>query len=244
VWRENSPEEETVVSERRSPSVDVAPTVRDTRPNVVAVPQRKSKTGLLIFASALGTILLLGILGAAYLIFSRANRQENARSNVNVNVATARTPEPSPSLTPTATATPVPANANANANATPDTAEIGREVTKAVAGWQDDTESLDIDALIGRYADNVDYYRNSGVSRDFVRRDKERAFSLYDSVRFEITDMDIKPGPKPDTATAEFDKAWQFDGENHSEGKVRSRLALKKVDGRWLITGERDLKVY
>jgi hypothetical protein len=137
------------------------------------------------------------------------------------------------------------ANTNiANTAPRPNAAEVGREVTKAVAGWQEDTESLDIDNLGGRYADTVDYYRNPGASRDFVIRDKERAFSMYDTIRFEISNMQITPGKSPDTATAEFDKAWVFEGENHSEGKVRTRLSLRKSGGNWLIDGERDIKVY
>jgi len=246
VWKTAVPEEETIVSERKrsQPPVQYPPPAEPVRQRAVEPRQRKSRTGLLVFATALGTLLLLGLVGAGYLIFSRGGRQNTSRTDTNVNVTVARTPEATPSLSPTASPSPASNSENVNAAPTPDTAEIGREVTKAIAGWQEDTESLDTDRLMGRYADSVDYYRTARASRDFVRRDKERAFSMYDSVRFEISNMKITPGSTPDTATAEFDKAWEFDGENHSEGKVRSRLSLKRVGGEWLINGERDIKVY
>ena len=238
-WQPAPPEEETIVSERSSRPYPPVPT-----PGNVVPARTKSRTGLLIFASALGTLLLVGILAAGYLISRRA--QQNARSGSNINVNVSRTPEPaqSPSPTPSPSPTSNAANANSEASPTPDAAEMSREVTRAIADWQNDTESLDIDNLVDRYTDPVDYYRTPGASREFVRRDKERAFSLYDSVNFDISNIRISPGSTPNTAVAEFDKAWEFDGENHSEGKVRTRLTLSKVEDRWLISGERDLKVY
>jgi len=258
VWRDVSPEEETVVSERRPAPPPVVPPesarqaeaprptehIRRTEPVHERRPARR--TGLLVFASVVGTLLLLSILGAAIWMFTRNNRQETARdARVNVNVARNAEPKPSPTTTPSQSPASNSVNVNTETSSSvPTAAETSREVGQAVSDWVADTESLDIDNLVQRYAGTVDYYRTSGASRDAVRRDKERAFSLYDSVKFDISNMEITPGKTPDTATAEFDKAWVFDGENHSEGKVRSRLNLKKVDGEWLITGERDIKVY
>ena len=176
-------EEETVVSERRTsrplqfdahrPPIDAI--AADTRE-----PRRANRTGLIVFVSALGTLLLLGILGAGYWVASRG-RQETPRNTTNVNVAVARSTEPTPSPSPTVSPSPASNSANTNIANTaprPDTAEVGREVTKAVAGWQEDTESLDTDNLADRYADTVDYYSNPGARRAFVIRDKERAFSM------------------------------------------------------------------
>ncbi|MEP7212898.1 MAG: hypothetical protein ABI791_07475 [Acidobacteriota bacterium] len=243
-WHSEAFEEETVVSERRVPTPPVKSRAGDAS-SLHIDPKRKSRTGLIVFVTAVGTLLALGILGAGFLILSRG-RQDASRNSTNVNVAIAKSPDPTPTVTPTPTASPSPASNSTNADVapTPNDAEIGREVTKAIAGWQDASESLDTDSLFERYADTVDYYRNPGASREFVIRDKERAFSMYDSIRFQISNMQIMAGKTPDSAIAEFDKAWVFDGDGHSEGKVRSRLSLKKVDGRWLINGERDLKVY
>lgn len=246
VWRPT--EEETVVAERRAPHApQIVPIRRDPESSGEAVvSSRKSRTGLIVLATALGTLLLFGLLAAGFWIMSRGGRRETAKNTLNVNVAAAPVPQ-KPSPTPTPAPTPESNSANINAataSPTPDQAALGREVTKAIAGWQEDSESMDIESLAERYGPKVDYYRNTAARREFVLRDKERAFSQYDSVKFDITNMQIRPGSEPDTAVAEFDKAWAFDGENPSEGKVRSRLDLKKVDGDWLIIGERDLKVY
>ncbi|HMJ09363.1 MAG TPA: hypothetical protein VK468_10185 [Pyrinomonadaceae bacterium] len=231
-WLPLPSETETVVSSRRTAGYTNEPPSEH---------RRKPRTGLIVFASAVATVLVLGVLGVGYLIVSRGARQRAAAENLNVNVNQQQAEaKPTPSPTPSATPTP----ANANTQPTPDMTQTSREVTKAIAGWESDTESLDIDDLADRYADRVDYYRTPGANRDFVKRDKERAFSMYDSVELQISGIKISPGKTPDSAVAEFDKAWTFDGDRHSEGKVRSRLTMTKIDGKWLIDGEQDIKVY
>lgn len=210
-------------------------------PAVLAAPSRRpQRTGLIVLVTALTTMLLFGIIAAGYFIASRSKRQNTA--NVNVNVAGNNTNITNTRPSPTQTASPTPANALAEPP--PDREEISREITKAIAGWESDTESLDMESLIGRYAGTVNYYRSGIVSRETVKRDKDRAFAMYDFADIEISNIRILPGKTPDTAVAEFDKAWVFEGENHSEGKVRSRLSLRKAGGQWLIDGEQDIRVY
>jgi len=95
-----------------------------------------------------------------------------------------------------------------------------------------------------RYAETVDYYNHHSVGRDVVRKDKQRAFSMFNSINVTISNMDVSLGPDGQTAAAAFDKQWVFIGDHRNEGKVRSQLTFRKVNGEWLITGERDLKVY
>jgi hypothetical protein len=97
---------------------------------------------------------------------------------------------------------------------------------------------------MNHYADRVDYFRTDGAGRAVIAQDKERAFSQFDTVNFRISNMDINVSDTGDTATAEFDKEWRFEGDHVSEGRVRSQLKFKKIGGRWLITSEKDLKVY
>lgn len=229
------------VAEREIETVVVPrPTVERA---VEQVPAPKRRTGLIVFVTALATMLIFGVIGIGYLMYSRGRTQNASRENINISVNAngqqgARpsvSPTVSPTLTPSPTATPADG---------PEFAAVAKDVTKAVAGWESDTEALDIDALAARYDDRVDYYRNPGVGRDFVLRDKDRAFSIYDSVNFEISNIKITPGKTPDTAIAEFDKEWDFEGEARSTGKVRSRLTMRKAGGKWLITGEHDVKIY
>jgi len=219
---------------RRRPAIE---------PEVLAAPSRRpQRTGLIVLVTALTTMLLFGIIAAGYFIASRSKRQNTA--SVNVNVARNDTNITNTRPSPTQTVSPTPASANSPAEPSPDPEEVSREITKAIAGWESDTESLDMDALIGRYANTVNYYRNGMASRETVKRDKDRAFAMYDSADIEISNIRITPGKTPDTAIAEFDKAWVFEGESRSEGKVRSRLSLRKSGGRWLINGEQDIRVY
>ena len=94
------------------------------------------------------------------------------------------------------------------------------------------------------YARTVDYYNRPGASRSDVRTDKARAFGTYDSIRMNIGDLNISVEKTGEHATAEFDKEWDFRGERNSSGKVRSQLRLRWEGEKWLIVGERDLRVY
>ena len=95
------------------------------------------------------------------------------------------------------------------------------------------------------YAERVDYYRKRGASIGFVRNDKQKAFSTYNNIEIDISNMSVSPDASGETATVVFDKQWRFEGvEKTSEGKVQQQLQLRKTGGAWKITGERDLKVY
>jgi hypothetical protein len=105
-------------------------------------------------------------------------------------------------------------------------------------------EAQNLDSYMGNYADTVDYYSHAGASRSYVRNDKARAFGLYDTMTVNLTNMNVSVDESGNTATATFDKEWDFQGPRNSSGKVQTQLRLRNVDGRWLIMGERDLKVY
>jgi len=63
-------------------------------------------------------------------------------------------------------------------------------------------------------------------------------------MKITLSNMTVTPDASGETATAVFDKEWVFEGAKYSAGKVQTQLKLKKTGGQWLITGERDLKVY
>ena len=77
-----------------------------------------------------------------------------------------------------------------------------------------------------------------------MRADKARHFSNYTSMQSDYSNMNVAVGPDGQTVTAVFDKEWNFSGVKTSSGKVQSQLIFKRINGRWLITTERDLKVY
>lgn len=161
------------------------------------------------------------------------------------------TPSPTPLRTPNVTPTPI---RTPNATPTParptptsmDRAALVRSAARHIERWRSLAESRRLGSYMSMYADRLGYYYlKRGVSKGFVQRDKSRAFAKYRVIRIRISRMRIVPSASGFTATADFDKEWFFaNSSSRSSGKVRSRLALKRSRNSWLITGERDLKVY
>lgn len=217
-------------------------------------PPAKSRTGLAVILTAVGMVVLFGIFGVVgYLVFLNSDRpiisnvepNKNGTtpnvSNANANSSLTMTPgiAPSPTVparesTPTVSPIPPPIDESA----------IKSEVSKEVYGWKSALESRDLNSYMGNYAGTLDYYTKRGVSIGTVRADKARALALYSSMQVGISNMSVSTSPSGDTATAVFDKAWTFSGNGTSSGKVRSQLIYRRINGRWLITSERDLKVY
>jgi len=242
-WQQNLPPQQTVQPQQQPP------------PQIIVAPPsvKKSRTGLAVALTVLGMLALAGIVGALY--FSRGRETE-----VAVNVNNAPPSANRPSISPNA-----PNNQNINANAAasptstattaaptpkptldPQTAEIvAEDVEGVVDNWKSASENLDIDEHLSNYANTVDYYTGGKISLARVRADKQRAFDAYDSINFNISNMKITPDASGDKAVALFDKEWRFEGDRkNSSGKVLQQLTLSKIGGRWLITGERDLKTY
>ena len=136
-------------------------------------------------------------------------------------------------------------NTAANSSVAPvDKEQVKRDVSQKVDSWKSAAESLNLNGYMSNYAGTVDYYNKKGASLSTVRADKQRAFSTYDSMKITLSNMNVTPDATGETATAVFDKEWVFSGAKYSAGKVQTQLKLKKISGQWLITGERDLKVY
>lgn len=153
-----------------------------------------------------------------------ANSNLNTNINANVNVAT---PTPKPTLNPE------------------EISETKENVENAIDDWRSSYESLDLEYAMGYYADTVDYYNSGRVGIGRVRADKQRAFDSYDTIKVNVSNLNITPDPTSDKATAVFDKEWTFENsEKMNSGKVQQQLQLTKVAGKWKITSEKDLKVY
>ena len=211
--------------------------------------EKKSNTGLIILATALATLLLGAIGVGAWFLFgnkkdvaqntnvknsvsenSNKNKNENSADNSNAKQQQQPTPKP------TATAAPKPDF---------DPEKIRAEVSGTVDSWATLAESRDLSAYMDNYADKVDYYNKKSVDKSAVRADKQRAFGLYDTIEFNVSNLRVMPDATGENATAVFDKQWYFENEEKSnEGKVQTQLQMKKIGGDWKITSERDLKVY
>lgn len=225
------------------------PRVDEPQPVIIAPTSeaKKSNTALTVLATVLGMLVLFGGVGAWYLLKSRktdvvvanvnsaaANRPANTNS-VNAQIANVNANKPAASPTPIPKATLKPEAAKIVTN----------EVTDTVDEWKSSSESLDLDWNLDQYADAVDYYKAGRINRTKIRADKQRAFDRFDSINFKISNMQVTPDASGEKATAVFDKEWTFEGaDKRSAGKVQQQLTLGKIGGRWLITGEKDLKTY
>ncbi len=249
-------EEQTVISNKKDRLWN---DMRAAQPQTEATPRqpvdrevRQSSTPWVILTAVLTTLLVAAGIGAW--LYSRnpsgetanisntANRQTGTNSIPNATASSTRTP------TPTAEVTPVDSNSAVDESDPPappaDREQAKEDVAKRIYDWTTLTESGEIDELMGNYAKRVDYYLKPGASPEFIRNDKLRAFSEFDSIEFEIDNMNVAVDRSGEEATAEFDKTWNFEGQARSEGKVRQQMKLQKIDGVWLIIGERDLKLY
>ena len=266
-------ESETVISPKRVEPIrfDLPSSFQNNQANreanqpvVVEREPKKSNTPMIVALSILGTLLILGLGGAGAWMLSNnrknvavantnsntPNRPVNAGAANNQNSALNSTLSPAVNSSananfaaPTPTPAPTPA---AKPTINPQQAKtISNDVESVVDNWKNASENLDITGHLSNYADTVDYYRGGRVGIAKVRADKERAFNTYDSVKFNIDNMRVIPDPSGEKATAVFDKEWKFEGaDQYSAGKVQQQLTFSKINGKWLITGEKDLKLY
>jgi hypothetical protein len=239
-------EPETVV--RQQPAqvrIDVPPAAPVTTPQFSNEPPTKSSKAPLVILGLL-LLALLGGIGAAAVWFV-LNQQKNPVAQ------TSQTPNPAPAnananatetATPTPTPTPKPTLKPAEIEA------AKKEAESVIYGWKTAAEDHNLDANLSNYADAVDYYKGGKINRSKLRASKEPAYKKYDTIEINISEMNVTVDPTGEKATAVFDKEWNFEGVDKdgndvfNSGKVQQQLILGKVNGKWKIIAEKDLKVY
>jgi ketosteroid isomerase-like protein len=234
------------------PETVVRPRAENPPPNQTPqTPPKKSNTLFVVLLTALVTLLLFGgAIGAWLFLRNRnadvaSNRNQSSSTNSNRPANAAASPNAAPKNSPTpavnSNAAPPPPTAAPAVNAE----QIKTEVSGAVNSWKSAAESRNLDAMMASYADTVDYYNKKGASADFVRQDRQRAFSEYDNIEINLSNLRVTPDASGERATVVFDKEWIFENdEKTNEGKVQQQLQLVKSGDRWRIAAERDLKVY
>ena len=103
-----------------------------------------------------------------------------------------------------------------------------------------------VDVHMVYYADTLHtYYNAKNVDIGMVRNNVARAFSTYVSRDVRISNLQIDVDPSGERAVATFDKTFEFRGGGKTyAASGLNRFWFEKIGGRWLITGEKDLKVY
>ena len=257
-------ESETLVSPKRVEPLGQIPPPQNweqsqvTRVSSPLSEPKKSNTAIAVLLTALGMLLLFGLAGTGAWLYFKDGKTEVSQnknfsppnsngqifdSNKNSKISPSPSDSPkisSPSPSPLATMTPV---VMPTSDVNPEQAKS--EVSSKIYSWKSAAESRNLNAYMGNYADTIDYYNKRGASAGFVRNDKQRAFNAYDSMKINLSNMRVSPDSSGENATAVFDKEWVFEGAGkYNAGKVQTQLQLRKISGQWLITGERDLKVY
>lgn len=176
-----------------------------------------------------------------------ANNSNLNATNANVNASPINSPQTTPTPLPSVgVAVNQASNANASpAPVTPATLAVAKkEVQDTVEGWVKASRERNLEQHMSYYAEQLDnYYRRQLTSRELVRRGRRRAFIEFSKLDINIKNVRVTVDPTGSTATVVFDKSWKFDGERTSRGSVQQALSLRKVNNRWLITGERDLRI-
>lgn len=214
--------------------------------------QPRSNTALAVAGTAVGMLMLFGIIAIAAFIYMRSSGEVASNTNAKLPPAStpaangnSRQPDMTPVATPSRTVDAPPGNVSMPPS-TPSTdiSAAKAEVSRRIESWKSQAEALNLNAYMSHYASTVDYYRRSGASIGFVRADKQRAFSSYSSIDVNLSNMSVDLDASGRDATVTFDKEWDFRGARSSSGKVRQLMKLTKIDGQWLITAEKDLRVY
>jgi hypothetical protein len=161
---------------------------------------------------------------------SNSNQEENRQANTTTR----------PNLNPTPAASPTPQPSPV------DVAAAQKEVQAVLDAWAGTVRQRNLDEHMKYYANVLDvYYNATNVSRDRVRADRSEAFSKYTSMDMQLTNINIVIEQTGTRATATFDKTFDFSNDEKSfSGSGLNRFWFTKQGGRWLITGEKDLKTY
>ena len=203
----------------------------------------RSNTARVVGLTVLATVLLLGVGGLGVRMLLGTNREST--TNASDDLSAQRNESTSVSQ-PSRMATPSAIPPTPTVNIPPASASsLRNEVLVTLNGWAGAARAHDLDAQMSYYADVVDpYFLRHNVSVSSVRANRSVAYTRYSKLDVQLSNIDIAIDQSGTSAIATFDKAYSFEGEKYLSGSVRSMLWLTKNASRWLITGERDLKVY
>jgi ketosteroid isomerase-like protein len=119
------------------------------------------------------------------------------------------------------------------------------EVRATLSGWVGALQAHDLDAHLSYFAETLDtYYSHRNVEVARVRADLARAFSRYSTLNVRLTDVRVTVDRNTESASATFDKSWIFGNAAAADkvwsGSVRQITWLRRIEGRWRITGLKD----
>jgi len=129
----------------------------------------------------------------------------------------------------------------------PNSSSADSEIRSMLEGWAQSTRNRDVDSHLRYYSDTLDYYYNRTlVPSSKVRDDRLRAFAKFNYLSVQLSNMNVQLDSTGQRATVVFDKTFDFRGDNNAfyNGSVQDQLTLTKLGGAWLITGEKEMRIY
>lgn len=105
------------------------------------------------------------------------------------------------------------------------------------------TEREDISAIIGYYADQVDYYQRGVVNRDYIRKDLGYYFKNWDEIACSLeSDIEfLDSGRSGGTATIRFISGFAVENVKKAvSGKTENVWTIQRIDGRLKIIDQKQ----
>lgn len=125
-----------------------------------------------------------------------------------------------------------------------DPVAVKKEINDFLQSWAASFAGHDLDAHMSSYAETLDTYNDrNNVSASQVRAERLRELEEYSNISLELNSIRITLD-SGSRAIAIFDKTWGFYGNKRYTGSARQEVWLNKINGRWLITGEKTLQIY
>jgi serine/threonine-protein kinase len=228
---------------------------RTTPTATVAAHDQRRRLPVALLAGLLA-IVLIG-LAVAYLAGRKrqsperpAPQQESARggasnSNAAVTPAAGTAPGAAPRTDEANAVNPSPTNKDEGTQPAPSiaTGKAVNEVRNAVSAWNAALQSRNLDAHMAYYAPHLHtYFLKENVDRSAARAEVAAALSRYSKLKIRTSPLAVSVDPSGNHAVVTYEKNWDFDGKEPWSGAAVERLWLDRVNGRWRITGVRDLK--
>ncbi|MFL6213365.1 MAG: protein kinase domain-containing protein [Blastocatellia bacterium] len=179
-----------------------------------------------------------------------APQQESARAGAtNSNTDVAPPTNPSPGTAPRSdeahTVNPSASNKDEGAQPAPTvtTGKAVNEVRNAVSAWNAALQSRNLDAHMAYYAPHLHtYFLRENVDRNAARAEVAAALSHYSKLKIRTSPLAVSVDSSGNHAVVTYEKNWDFEGQEPWSGAAVERLWLERLNGRWRITGVRDLK--
>lgn len=178
------------------------------------------------------------------------NTRASNDANTNTSAALPTSPtnpatNPTPRTDDTHAANPSAGIRDESTPAAPsvNTGKAVNQVRNAVSAWNSALQSRNLDAHMAYYAPHLHtYFLKENVDRNAARAEVAAALSRYSKLKIRTSPLAVSVDPSGNHAVVTYEKNWDFEGREPWSGAAVERLWLERQNGRWRITGVRDLK--